>query len=712
VLRRVLVPLFLLIASGPAVAQPTLSEDEALARVLFPGESPRAARRLAAADRLASLGQWAEAITEYQHLLAESGDELVPLDRRHFVQVRRLCHLRIAALPPAALALYRGRVDSQARKWFDQGTASRDISLLRRVVEEAFGSRFAGPALDQLGDLAFERGAFEQAEAWYRMAVGPVARFPLVPDGTLLVPDAAINTPRLHAKLILARWFRGEDYRAEQLLAAYQALHPQAHGVLAGRDGLYTRTLETLIHRPKVLRSHAPESWSTFAGASARNRVLPRMEGALSRLPRLDGPAWTVHLDTGIPGRILDDGLGAGGFTPPAAQAARHPAVYPVLAGGRVYCAGARSVLGFDLATGIPVLHYELPNENTSTDTRLPADVEPSYTLTVEEDRLFVRLGPPLVGRPRPGEGTSCLICLSLQPVADPGGAVAGLASPRERWLVRPSEAAVFEGSPVADGDRILIAVTRFAGVQTHTAIACYDAESGALRWQRDVCTTQELKEGESRKRQHLLTLAGRAVVYSSHSGAVVALDAASGRPLWAIRYPSRGPRTALSELSPRALSPCLFADGRLYVAPADFDRILCLDAESGTPLWQSLRVEVVQLLGVSRGKLVFTTTTPRHGIRAVDADTGASHGGWFQPGDQSDVRTFGRGLLAEDRVYWPTNQGLHVLSLEDGDPLGFDEQIRGNLAAAAGCLVVADALHLSAYLPEAGSTDVAAPGR
>src|SRR5947207_10974633 len=88
--------------------------DEALPRIGLPGEEPRTARRLADADKLVAQQQWAEALDEYQRILAEAGDDLVPLDARHTVQARYLCHLRLSTLPPPALQLYRTRVDRQA----------------------------------------------------------------------------------------------------------------------------------------------------------------------------------------------------------------------------------------------------------------------------------------------------------------------------------------------------------------------------------------------------------------------------------------------------------------------------------------------------------------------------------------------------------------------------------------------------------------------
>src|SRR5262245_29865319 len=156
----------LLLSAALLLAQPA-AEEELLSHITLAGESARTARRIAAADNLVAEKKWADAVDEYQRILHEAGDDLVPLNNRHSLQARYLCHLRLAALPPAALRLYRNRVDGQARKWLEEGQAGRDTKLLRRIVEEAFCSRATDAALDTLGDLAFERGFFEEAERWW-----------------------------------------------------------------------------------------------------------------------------------------------------------------------------------------------------------------------------------------------------------------------------------------------------------------------------------------------------------------------------------------------------------------------------------------------------------------------------------------------------------------------------------------------------------------
>src|SRR5262249_3829286 len=129
-------------------------------------------------------------------------------------------------------------------------------------------------------------------------------------------------------------------------------------------------------------------------------------------------------------------------------------------------------------------------------------------------------------------------------------------------------------------------------------------------------------------------------------------------------RYPSRGFFAAEAKPSPRDVAPCVYGAGRIYVAPADYQKLLCLDPLTGRLLWER-HLEVIHLLGVGQGNLIFTTITPRSGIRAVDAATGEDR--WLVP-PVNEKQPHGRGLLAGDLVLWPTRDGLFVLNQKDGE--------------------------------------------
>jgi outer membrane protein assembly factor BamB len=696
-----------------ALLAPPARADETLTRIVLPGESPSAAQRLESARKLAHDGQLTEAVDEYQRLLEEAGDKLAPLSERHLVQVRWLCHLDLAALPPEGRRLYRNRVDAQARKWFEQGTATRDAALLRRVVDEAFCSRVGDRALDALGDLAFERGAFVEAERWWARIVPPADRDPHAARPLELVfPDPQVDVARARAKQLLARLFRPESEvdsaAVAEALRAYRRLHPDAAGPFAGRTGKYADTLQALLERRAALAPEAP-GWTTFGGSPSRNLVLPAGPSDPNRLARLV-PRWRFRLEThdrlddnDVPGQPGPPGGVKGPGGRPAG--ARALAFHPLVVDGQALVADTSAVSAYDLRTGRSSVWYdagaELARLNLA-NPQAPAAHDLRYTLTAADGCVFARLGAPCFGpESRPADCDSLLVCLSVRP--DSRGE-------RLRWRARPEagprECAVFEGAPVAADGRVYVAVTRFTGGRNITAVHCYPARAEGtppLRWRQDACETPELGGKDVRCRHHLLTLAGPNVVYCSHSGAIVALDAVTGRHVWARRYPSRGSGTE-EQPSPRDLAPPVYAGGRLFVAPADYDRLLCLDPATGQLLWQRDKVEVVHLLGVGHGRLIFTTP---QGIRAVSAATGSDGDGWAEP-DVGDLPPFGRGFLAGGLVFWPTRSKLYVLDQADGQqpddvhPGPWQEIPLGNLAYGDGCLVVAGAKVLTVYGPPA----------
>jgi hypothetical protein len=70
--------------------------DDRIGLAVLPGEVAAIARRLAAADKLATQKQWTEAVEEYQRILGEAGDDLVAISARQAVAARRVCHCRIS----------------------------------------------------------------------------------------------------------------------------------------------------------------------------------------------------------------------------------------------------------------------------------------------------------------------------------------------------------------------------------------------------------------------------------------------------------------------------------------------------------------------------------------------------------------------------------------------------------------------------------------
>jgi outer membrane protein assembly factor BamB/tetratricopeptide (TPR) repeat protein len=678
----------LMIAPCEAIAQ------EALSRTAFPGESMPTARRLETADKLVADGQAQTALDDYQRILEEAADDLVPVNARYSLPARTLCHLRLAALPADVLRTYRERVDGQVKKWWDQARATRDLRLLRRIVDEAFCSRYGDQALDFLGDRAFERGQFDEADYWWRHIALPASQAGERPPFTLVYPDPQVDVARVRAKMILTRLVRGDRHDFADKLQAFQTAHAQAVGWFAGKQGNYSATLQELARHPQDLTTSIEEGdWPTFAGHPARTVILPK-----APRPYLwESPPWEVPLKgpgSAVPQRIM---------TP--TEAAQTLAFHPVIAGDQVIVAGPRRIQAFDLTTGRPTGQYELPRERSplgaDREQRLTGREGAQFTLTVAGGRLLARLGGQAMTTRKVGRETGCedsfLVCLDLRSDADEKLVL--------HWQVPAQDpktgGSLFEGTPVVVEDHVLCARLSLAEGRVATTLDCYSLGSGARRWRREVCEIRHSKSQEPRYRHHLLTVAGPDVVYASHAGGIVAVDALTGRLAWAVRYPGHlGDGDDLPG-PPRNAGPCVCADGRVFAAPADYDRILCLDAASGRLLWESPTIHVDQLLGVASGKLLFTSGSRPRGLRALATATGKLLRGWIQPDDgQSDLPTFGRGFLAGDQLFWPTVEGLRILNLDDGQPEVVENERLGNLAFGNGCLAVADAERLRVYVP------------
>ena len=622
------------------------ADTEAPPPAVFPAESKPTAGRIEEVHKLIASQKWSQAVQEIQAILTASGDDLVPVSPGRDVTCRRLCHTLLTRLPPDALRSYRNGVDPQAKKWLEQAEATRDVRLLRRVVDEAFCSRPAEKAIDLLGDFAFERGDFAEAEQWWKLLLHSSDA------AALFYPDSKIEPARTHAKILLARLFRGAYGWADDL-RAYRKNYGAVEGEIAGKKGRYADILQQVADERKADPPAPPTDWPTFGGDAARGRIAvapPRLLdrlGALCRSPNERQFSLRDRKPLEVE-PVYDRGAGA-------MLCNRSMAFEPVVADGKALIADARYVTAYDLHTGKAEIWYDAAkfDNRLNADLKLPAPPDLRYTLTVAEGRVYARLGAQAVRNApitdRVQGDASLLVCLSLKPL--PNGE-------RELWTM-PAMApddktyAVFEGTPVVRDNRLTIASTRFVNGRALTRITCYPADTSEKPeelWRQDVCETREFADKDQRYRQHLLTLAGPYVVYCSHSGAITALDALTGKPVWSVRYPSRGNMTAEGDPSPRNLAPCVFAGGRLYVAPADYDQLLCLDPATGETLWQRGPLEVVQLLGVGEGRLIFTTPT---GLRAIDAAGGMD--AWAQPAGGGGLAPAGRGLLIGDLVLWPT---------------------------------------------------------
>jgi outer membrane protein assembly factor BamB len=691
---RVAFALVLLFAAGHVtIAQPPGPESANLR-----GDSAQTRKRLTEADQKLTSGQAADAVDALQRILDDAADDLISLDGKQYRPARWIAHQMFARLPADALKGYQDRIDDPARKLLDAGKKTRDVAPLWQLLDRYFVSRPADEGSLLLGDLLFEHGEFRTAEGVWRR---------LLPDARADVtyPNSKTDPAAVRARLILAAIFEGEIDRAKAELAAFKSKHAGAKGTFAGKDAPYADTLQAFLDAPPKLRptANAGNDWPTFGGSPDRSaRVGVRLPSTWMARPTWETPIPPLERYPDAP------------QTPPA----RPPVSHPVIVNGQVFVTDGYRVFGFDLATGVQTHSVFLANQpplhEREKDKPVPPDACPS--LTAAGDRLYVRVGSPLVRAPdaaKFGRAEETLI-VCIGPTADDKRKMQKL------WQLKPpvgegKPPTAWEGAPLVAGRRLWAAYARFEGGRVIHGIACYDPADATVApknpaWAADICDSPPPSGSEGRPRQELLTLAGRNIVFCSNTGAVIAVDAMTGRRAWGFRYPRARKTNAHFLWDP---SPAVACDGRVFVAPADGERVYALDPETGEMLWESGPTEGANIIGVADGKVIVAVSGPVRGIRGLGVGSGSSFApdGWVQHNLGGEL-SYGRGFVTDDVIVWPTRSGLRFLRPQDGYPLPSQphlvtphtsqgKQPFGNVVYADGVLVVVTPTELWFYVSD-----------
>lgn len=651
--------------------------------------------------------QWDEAVETLRQVTENHGGKVIALTPRRFISVRDYCHLLMAALPAEALELYRSRVDAQAERWYQQGVRERNAEPLRAIVEQLFCSSWGDEALEALGELALEAGDYGNARGYWQRILPPAYWLKCNPalareDGTptvLVYPDTNLPLVDIRARLVLLLILEGETRSAKQALESFAQEFGNAEGKLGGRQAPYVERLnEMLAESAQWPRPNVAEDWPTFAGSPERNKVMPHAV-------ELASLRWRQRLDAAP----------APEFSYSVRRVAERKdamlSYHPLLVDGLVLVNNAEQIRAFNAKTGAPawadnpvIYNYEAPGHGGPA-IRHSSLGAPRFTMTAFNHRLYARMGNPVTsaphemfGQPRPG----FLICLDL------------LAQGKVVWDTRRSlpreDAWTFEGSPITDGVNVYVAMRR-SGVQPQAYVACLDAEQGRLRWRRLICSAESPAQGQTEEITHnLLTLDHGTLYYSTNLGAIAALDARDGQPLWISRYP----RIKTIDVNDRAkhlyrdLTPCLYDRGAVYVAPADCRDILALDASTGLLIWSAPHPEdAVHMLGVGGGNLLVSGDK----LWWIDTATGKAARDPFPT--STPPKGFGRGILAGDLVYWPTQTMIYLFNQRTGEAKSAIELSTrgadiggGNLLVNGNSLLIATSRELLSFSPLSGLRD------
>jgi len=632
------------------------------------GESQRAAARLTVAEQLEAQRRWPEAVDAYLQLIEDSNDDLVPFQGKaqQFISVRGYVHRRLAG-NPELLKIYRERVEAQARRLLEAGEKQRDPRLLEQIVDRYFCSKSAESALHVLGDLACERGDYQQAiDYWRRLA-------PAAHSSDLVYPGPSSGEPLIQAKMIVAQLLAGESAEASAAIQSFERRFAEANGHLAGRDGNLAEILRSSLRSASSLQVLPNPITSS---------PKPNCNGSHRDMISMPLPAFHAKLSlTSLP---FSDTQARQRETPSIGVRPVDLSTEPLIAFGQAFVSDSGGVAAFDVRTGARTGQYQ---------HHMPVGIAPvrrgvRQTMAIDGDRLYACFRTDASGG-----NLEDLICLRWRPEQE---------SPDARlqkvWRLSAKEEGAAQaewcGTPIVSRGRLFIAKSQSENSRTVVTVICFDAidPTSGPQWAQEIVETQPVQNAAGGYR---LTLAGRHLIFCSQTGAIVALDAATGRRAWAFRYPSQTQSRSRATSNPRPTTIPAYAEGRIVIAPADADRVYCLNAESGALLWSSGPIEVSQIFGIVRGRVVCALAGRHSGICAFDAITGRVIPDWgYQVAGSDAMAPFGNGLLCRDRIYWPT-RSAGVQELRWNGTLAYPSTILrevpgGNLAFGDGCLAIA----------------------
>ena len=432
------------------------------------------------------------------------------------------------------------------------------------MVDQAFCSSWGDDALELLGDLAFQDGRFGEALAAYGRIVADRPDDPFM----LVHPDPSVDLARVAAKKLLCRAAAGENPPGPADLNEFATRYPGATGKLAGRTGAYSEILAEALESDQLgpaqrarqpladLRRVVPANQAR-AGADRRglDAVAGRArEGLVRPRCRVSIPAWEWAAGpvTAAPERLL--------------------AFHPIVLGDQVIVCDGSRVLAFNLndrprRCGNQCAAGGRSGLEVSGRRRCPgsagAALEPGDS-SVHADGLrephlradgAAERGLSVRAWDRRASNSIVALDWSTQGKFLWEQRSSSLALPNRPPDRNNNRTVSFEGTPVADERNVYVAVTD-RREQTATYIACFDADSGAVRWVRYVGAASP--EGDNNIgfmggmqasvtspgdfNHRLLSLDGSTLYYQTNLGALAAIDAATGSTLWVASYPRQEP--------------------------------------------------------------------------------------------------------------------------------------------------------------------------
>ncbi|MEK7466993.1 MAG: PQQ-binding-like beta-propeller repeat protein [Planctomycetota bacterium] len=146
---------------------PALAAAEAASESVFFDEESDVTALVEKGDAALKKGDWEGALDAWQKVLGDFPGAVLPAADGLWLPATVACSRRIAALPPAAIAAYRDRYETQASQKMALGT----VEGLRAAAEQFFCTDSGGVAMERLGAMHADAGAIELAmRCWEQVA--------------------------------------------------------------------------------------------------------------------------------------------------------------------------------------------------------------------------------------------------------------------------------------------------------------------------------------------------------------------------------------------------------------------------------------------------------------------------------------------------------------------------------------------------------------
>lgn len=707
------------------------------------------------ACELIEAGTYELAIDILQSILSRSEVGFATEDSRHFHSLRQEISRTIGQLPPQGLALYRALYDPPAQRLYEQAMDAGDVSLLNEIVSQYRNTRFGAVALDALAQHAFDHAQFARAARLW--------------EQTLEMSGDGDTAPLTLARVAVAYHMSREPGKSDDALARLKSEYPGAQAAMAGSQRQLADFVEQIRLRPaRLVAGRTFSGWPGTGGVPGGVGLMPDCampeapkwrfppnagDGAIAQVKvtyimsdsvRMYTYPYGAEASTTVEQRVRDGQLVVQYEIGGRVNSYVMPAlVQPVLAGDTLMFRSTQKIIALDLRSGKRKWEVAFPAEVESSaegyyyyDSGLPVVYDSGhYDLTVADDKVFA-VGWSLSSTGHFSE--------AMRRAYDEDGsrgmptvlAAFSISQGKEIWSTRNAHGDQVELSRMAfvcpptvqDGRLYVVGI-----YQEAYHLYCLDSDNGSMLWKSHICRVPTLMSdegwwGDAANLVGMLfrcsppAVADGMVAVATNSGVVSAFEADTGRSVWAYQYDSsvnnwanmpsedmmvirRPPSPAESNMVRPPVNPIFIAGGRVIALPADSDKVLCFDADSGRLLWQSPRQEQHHLSALDHDRLLLS----RPGLVVLSAASGKT----IFTGDVSDA--VGRPAVMRDavlisgrgRLYW-LNSGASELTKEDltSSRLPGADAITGNLITAPGRVIAANALGVCSYVNCKAVTD------